>query len=114
MQTIGIRPGEKLHEVMITEDDARMTVELDDRYVICPSNRRLERRPSRGSLAPGPSRRASGIRPTAIRNGSTSQGLAFTDARARRHERTRFLPYGRQTIGDDDVAAVVAALKTIF
>jgi UDP-N-acetylglucosamine 4,6-dehydratase/5-epimerase len=33
----GIRPGEKLHEVMVTEDDARMTVELDDRYVICPS-----------------------------------------------------------------------------
>jgi len=36
-KNIGIRPGEKLHEVMITEDDARVTVELDDRYVICPS-----------------------------------------------------------------------------
>jgi UDP-N-acetylglucosamine 4,6-dehydratase len=36
-ETVGIRPGEKLHEVMITEDDARMTLELDDRYVICPS-----------------------------------------------------------------------------
>ena len=36
---IGIRPGEKLHEVLLTEDDARMTVELDDRYVICPPNR---------------------------------------------------------------------------
>ncbi len=35
-QTVGIRPGEKLHEVMITEDDARATLELDDRYVICP------------------------------------------------------------------------------
>lgn len=34
---IGIRPGEKLHEVMITEDDARSTIELDDRYVIEPS-----------------------------------------------------------------------------
>ena len=33
---IGIRPGEKLHEVMITEDDARTTVELPDRYVIRP------------------------------------------------------------------------------
>jgi UDP-N-acetylglucosamine 4,6-dehydratase len=32
----GIRPGEKLHEVMITEDDSRATLELDDRYVICP------------------------------------------------------------------------------
>jgi UDP-N-acetylglucosamine 4,6-dehydratase len=35
-KNVGIRPGEKLHEVMITEDDARMTLELADRYVICP------------------------------------------------------------------------------
>lgn len=33
---VGIRPGEKLHEVMITEGDARSTVELSDRYVIQP------------------------------------------------------------------------------
>lgn len=31
---VGVRPGEKLHEVMITEDDARSTVELADRYII--------------------------------------------------------------------------------
>jgi UDP-N-acetylglucosamine 4,6-dehydratase/5-epimerase len=35
-ETVGIRPGEKLHEVMVPEDDARNTVELDDRYVILP------------------------------------------------------------------------------
>lgn len=34
---MGIRPGEKLHEVMITEDDARNTFELDDRFIIEPS-----------------------------------------------------------------------------
>jgi UDP-N-acetylglucosamine 4,6-dehydratase len=34
---IGIRPGEKLHEVMITEDDARLTIELEDRYVVQPA-----------------------------------------------------------------------------
>lgn len=33
---VGIRPGEKLHEVMITEDDARRTIDLDDCYVIQP------------------------------------------------------------------------------
>jgi UDP-N-acetylglucosamine 4,6-dehydratase len=33
-RVVGIRPGEKLHEVLITEDDAREAVELDDRYVI--------------------------------------------------------------------------------
>jgi UDP-N-acetylglucosamine 4,6-dehydratase len=33
---VGIRPGEKLHEIMVPEDDARSTVELADRYVILP------------------------------------------------------------------------------
>jgi len=36
LRNVGIRIGEKLHEVMITEDDARATLELDDRFVICP------------------------------------------------------------------------------
>jgi UDP-N-acetylglucosamine 4,6-dehydratase len=36
-QVIGIRPGEKLHEVMITEDDSRNTLRFDDRYIIEPS-----------------------------------------------------------------------------
>jgi UDP-N-acetylglucosamine 4,6-dehydratase/5-epimerase len=40
---VGIRPGEKLHEVMITEDDARSTIELEDRYVIRPVPDGLER-----------------------------------------------------------------------
>jgi len=33
---IGIRPGEKLHEVMVTAADSRNTVEFDDRYAIEP------------------------------------------------------------------------------
>ena len=36
-EVIGIRPGEKLHELMISEDDARQTVELADSYVILPT-----------------------------------------------------------------------------
>ena len=35
-EIIGIRPGEKLHEVMITRDDARRTLEFDDHYIIQP------------------------------------------------------------------------------
>lgn len=35
-EVIGIRPGEKLHEVLISEDDARHTLEFDDHYVIEP------------------------------------------------------------------------------
>ncbi len=36
VEVVGIRPGEKLHEVMINEDDARATLDLPDRYVIAP------------------------------------------------------------------------------
>ncbi|MEM1102959.1 MAG: UDP-N-acetylglucosamine 4,6-dehydratase (inverting) [Pseudomonadota bacterium] len=35
-RVVGIRPGEKLHEVMVPEDDGRSAVELSDRYVILP------------------------------------------------------------------------------
>lgn len=37
LKMVGIRPGEKLHEVMITEDDSRQTYELTDRFVIEPA-----------------------------------------------------------------------------
>ena len=33
---VGIRPGEKLHEVLIPEDEARTTLELDDMYAVQP------------------------------------------------------------------------------
>lgn len=35
-EIVGIRPGEKLHEVMIPEDDARHTVEVEDFFIIKP------------------------------------------------------------------------------
>lgn len=37
VQTVGIRPGEKLHEEMITGTDALNTIEFDDYFVILPS-----------------------------------------------------------------------------
>ena len=37
MREIGIRPGEKLHEVMVPADDARLTLDFPDHYVIQPS-----------------------------------------------------------------------------
>ncbi|MBM4430526.1 MAG: UDP-N-acetylglucosamine 4,6-dehydratase (inverting), partial [Chloroflexi bacterium] len=36
VEYIGIRPGEKLHEVLISEDEARHTLELEDTYIIQP------------------------------------------------------------------------------
>jgi UDP-N-acetylglucosamine 4,6-dehydratase len=34
---IGIRPGEKLHEIMCPVDNAHQTLEFSDHYVICPA-----------------------------------------------------------------------------
>jgi UDP-N-acetylglucosamine 4,6-dehydratase len=42
-KVIGIRPGEKLHEMMISQDDARTTVDLGDRYAIEPAFREYVR-----------------------------------------------------------------------
>jgi UDP-N-acetylglucosamine 4,6-dehydratase len=36
-EIIGVRPGEKIHELMITTDDAENTLELNDRYIVQPS-----------------------------------------------------------------------------
>lgn len=36
LKEVGIRPGEKLHEVMITEEDSRSTYEYEDHYIIYP------------------------------------------------------------------------------
>jgi len=36
-EIIGIRPGEKLHEIMCPADDSHLTLEFDDHYVIKPS-----------------------------------------------------------------------------
>ena len=36
-EIIGIRPGEKLHEVMCPRDDSHLTLEFDDHFVIKPS-----------------------------------------------------------------------------
>jgi len=38
VEYIGIRPGEKLHEVLISEDEARHTMEFEDMFVVQPAH----------------------------------------------------------------------------
>jgi UDP-N-acetylglucosamine 4,6-dehydratase/5-epimerase len=38
IEEVGIRAGEKLHEVLVSEDEARHTLEFDDMFVIWPTH----------------------------------------------------------------------------
>ena len=42
-KVVGIRPGEKLHEILISGDESRNAVELPDRYVLCPPDPQWDR-----------------------------------------------------------------------
>lgn len=55
----GIRPGEKLHEILLTREEARHSVELDDYFVVLPEGRptevnhkKMEKHTSRGKKLP--------------------------------------------------------------
>ena len=54
VEFIGIRPGEKLHEAMLSDDEARATFEMEDRYVLTPGDRAgvIEHWESHGSRLP--------------------------------------------------------------
>ena len=52
VRIVGIRPGEKLHEMMISADDARTTVDLGDRYAIEPAFAEYSRQPFDGVSLP--------------------------------------------------------------
>ncbi len=105
---VGIRPGEKLHEVMMTEDESRHSRDLDDCYVIDPEFRfRQPRKPL--------DRRAGRRRLPLLERREHRVADRRRPARGAPHAPaggvTDFLPYGRQDITDEDVAAVADALR---
>src|SRR3989442_3356679 len=55
VDVIGSRPGEKTHEILVSEDEARYTLELDDKFVILPlaTERASKRWPGSRPLLPG-------------------------------------------------------------
>ena len=109
---VGIRPGEKLHEMMIPGDDSRLTLELADRYVIEPTIPFVEDCDYRVNAA----RR--GGRPVRRRASSTLPARnphLLTSRRSARCSRGHgMIPYGRQDISDDDIDAVVEVLRSDF
>jgi FlaA1/EpsC-like NDP-sugar epimerase len=36
IKNVGIRPGEKIHEVLVSEEEMRRAIETETHYVICP------------------------------------------------------------------------------
>ena len=44
LKEVGIRPGEKIHEMMISSEDSRSTIELDKYYIIKPESEELRDR----------------------------------------------------------------------
>lgn len=53
-ENVGIRSGEKLHEVMVPKDDSRNTVEFPDHYVIKPQFHYFKRRFKEDGCKPVP------------------------------------------------------------
>ncbi len=101
VEVIGIRPGEKLHEALIAEEESRQVVEFDDMFVLEPiypswAFAGLEggKRPARGSATPA-RRTISGCRPPRCRSWPVTERLAIEGGRP---VRASLLPYGRQLI----------------
>jgi UDP-N-acetylglucosamine 4,6-dehydratase len=52
LEEIGMRPGEKLHEEMISVDDSRRTIILENRFVVTPVVAEWGYLPPKGSRMP--------------------------------------------------------------
>ena len=79
IRIVGIRPGEKLHEVMCPRDDAQLTLEFDDHFVSSPrshSSGTCVTTPTRSRRPAGPRHRASSTTRATIRISSAFPNCA--------------------------------------
>ena len=97
---IGIRAGEKLHEQMLTTDESRHAVAIDDVHVVLPEH----------PWWSSPTRWSEG-KPLPL-------GLRLCEQHQRPVARTRrdrrpaaVIPYGSQRLDENDIAAVVQVLR---
>jgi UDP-N-acetylglucosamine 4,6-dehydratase/5-epimerase len=81
---VGIRPGEKIHEVLIVEDEARQTLEFDDLYVVEPSNPSWNRTPLKGGRPVAPDfRYSSDTNPQQLTENQLREVIAALDEKSK-------------------------------
>ncbi len=54
VEVIGVRPGEKVHEILISEDESRQALELDDMFILEPAFPSWSTTPWEGGKRPAP------------------------------------------------------------
>ena len=88
-QIIGIRPGEKIHEEMITESDSFTTVDLGPYYAILPSDGRLKQLYDEASIS-----NTAVLSGFAYNSGTNSEFLTVEQLRVliREHVDPNFMP----------------------
>jgi UDP-N-acetylglucosamine 4,6-dehydratase (inverting) len=77
IKTIGIRPGEKLHEVLLTEDEARHSREFKTHYLIEPELPFWDAKKVRGGKVPSEGFRYSSENNTVWLNGEDMKALKY-------------------------------------
>ena len=79
MKEVGIRPGEKLHEVMVTVEDSYNTYEYDKHYIVYPQ--------MIWSTKKGPDESGKKVEPGfSYSSGNNTEWMSVEDIRARLHE----------------------------
>ena len=115
LEYVGVRPGEKLHEEMITESDSYNTIEFDRYYAILPADAKKEKYLKHFN--------ACEVLQGFKYNSGTNRDWVDVDALReliRLHidssfePRMKMIPYGRQDINQADIDAVQDVLRSDF